>query len=161
MIPIVAALAAKGLDLIGNAVLAKGQEFIEAKLGVTLEPDIDDATAEKLRSLQFEHEEALLELGIKAQALALEEKRIDSDNMKDARKMGAALAYAPSALNQNIVPILALLTLAAGIGLLVWATESEIRMAAVSFIMMPLGYYFGSSSGSKSKQEMIDRGLIK
>ena len=153
MAPLIASLLSSGLSLLGNAVLEKGKDYVEKKLGIELPDENSPVSPEKLaelRQLEFDHEEALQQLAIRRVELELAD--IDS-----ARKMGAKLSESNYWLNGNIVPILAIFTITCGMLMLWLSTNSEVRMAAVSFVMMPLGYYFGSSSGSKAKQETIER----
>ena len=80
MIPIVAGLlttlAENGLGLLSSAIQAKGKEVVENTLGVKI-PDAPTAEdVAKLRQLQYEHEEKLLELGIKK--AELEQKELEA-----------------------------------------------------------------------------------
>jgi hypothetical protein len=68
MIPIIGALlgtlAESGLTLLSSAIQAKGKEVVENTLGVKIPDNPTPADVEKLRQLQYDHEERLLELGI-------------------------------------------------------------------------------------------------
>lgn len=68
MIPIVGALlgtlAENGLGLLASAIQAKGKQVVEEKLGVKISDNPGPEEVAKLRQLQFEHEERLIELGI-------------------------------------------------------------------------------------------------
>jgi hypothetical protein len=79
MIPIIGALlgtlAQNGLGLLSSAIQAKGKEVVEKTLGVKIPDDPTPADVEKLRQLQFDHEERLLELGI-------EKARIEQEELK-------------------------------------------------------------------------------
>jgi hypothetical protein len=79
MIPIVASLlgtlAQNGLGLLSSAIQAKGKEVVENALGVKISDNPSPADVEKLRQLQFDHEERLLELGI-------EKARIEQEELK-------------------------------------------------------------------------------
>ena len=80
MIPIVGALlgtlAENGLTLLSSAIQAKGKEVVENTLGVKIPDNPTPEDVAKLRQLQYEHEERLLELGIaKAE---LEQKELES-----------------------------------------------------------------------------------
>ena len=79
MIPIVASLlgtlAQNGLGLLSSAIQAKGKEVVENALGVKISDNPSDAEVSKLRQLQFDHEERLLELGI-------EKARIEQEELK-------------------------------------------------------------------------------
>lgn len=79
MIPIVATLlgtlAQNGLGLLSSAIQAKGKEVVENALGVKISDDPSPEEVSKLRQLQYDHEERLLELGI-------EKARIEQEELK-------------------------------------------------------------------------------
>jgi hypothetical protein len=79
MIPIVASLlgtlAQNGLGLLSSAIQAKGKEVVEQTLGVKIADNPSPEEVSKLRQLQFDHEERLLELGI-------EEARLEQEELK-------------------------------------------------------------------------------
>lgn len=77
MIPIVATLlgtlAENGLGLLSSAIQAKGKEVVEKTLGVKIGDNPTPEEVEKLRQLQYDHEERLIELGIEKARLEQEE----------------------------------------------------------------------------------------
>jgi hypothetical protein len=77
MVPIVASLlgtlAQNGLGLLSSAIQAKGKQVVEDALGVKISDNPTDAEVSKLRQLQYDHEERLLELGIEKARLEQEE----------------------------------------------------------------------------------------
>jgi hypothetical protein len=77
MIPIVATLlgtlAENGLGLLSSAIQAKGKEVVEQTLGVKISDNPSPEEVSKLRQLQYDHEERLLELGIEKARLEQEE----------------------------------------------------------------------------------------
>lgn len=77
MIPIIASLlgtlAENGLGLLSSAIQAKGKEVVENALGVKISDNPNPDEVAKLRQLQFDHEERLLELGIEKARLEQEE----------------------------------------------------------------------------------------
>jgi hypothetical protein len=77
MIPIVASLlgtlAQNGLGLLSSAIQAKGKQVVEEKLGIKISDDPGPEEVSKLRQLQYDHEERLLELGIEKARLEQEE----------------------------------------------------------------------------------------
>ena len=153
MLPIVALLAERGLSMLGNAILAKGKEKVEEIIGTKIPETSAGFTPEvtaELRNLEMMHEEKLLELSI-------EESRIYLEDTKDARNLGVELSKSTSWLNQNVMPILALGTVGASAGMLWLSNSADVKMAATSFITMVLGYFFGSSKGSKDKQELLNK----
>ena len=79
MIPIVGALlgtlAESGLGLLSSAIQAKGKDVVEKTLGVKIPDNPTPEDVSKLRQLQYDHEERLLELGI-------EKARIEQEELK-------------------------------------------------------------------------------
>jgi hypothetical protein len=77
MIPILGALlgtlAENGLGLLSSAIQAKGKEVVEKTLGVKIPDNPTPEDVAKLRQMQFDHEERLLELGIEKARLEQEE----------------------------------------------------------------------------------------
>jgi hypothetical protein len=80
MIPIVASLlgslAENGLGLLSSALQAKGKEVVEKTLGVKIPDNPSPEDVAKLRQLQFEHEERLIELGIEKAKMELAEMEL-------------------------------------------------------------------------------------
>jgi hypothetical protein len=112
MIPIVGALlgtlAESGLSLLSSAIQAKGKEVIENTLGVKIPDNPTPADVEKLRQLQYDHEERLLELGIEKAKLEQEELKAllaaqasQENNVSDRWKADMA---SDSWLSKNIRP---------------------------------------------------------
>jgi hypothetical protein len=61
--PIPAALGAiltpllgNGLNLVANAVMAKGKDYVEKKLGVELKPDMSSEDIARIKIAEMEHE---------------------------------------------------------------------------------------------------------
>ena len=149
MAPLVAALAAKGFSLLADAVMAKGKDVIEEKLGVSLDASVQSESGLlQLKQLEFDHQEFLVQSAIASDRLYFEDT-------KSARELSIELSKSDSWLNQNIMPMLAIGTVSISSSLLWFTSETDVKMAAVSFITMVLGFFFGSSSGSKNKQEQL------
>jgi hypothetical protein len=112
MIPIVASLlgtlAQNGLGLLSSAIQAKGKEVVENALGVKISDTPSPEEVSKLRQLQFDHEERLLELGIEKARLEQEElkallaaKVAEDNNVTDRWKADMA---SDSWLSKNVRP---------------------------------------------------------
>ena len=153
--PLLTTLASQGLTLLSSAVMAKGQQVVEQQLGVKL----DTASSVELRKLELEHEEWLMDNVLKNKQLELEETRTYMADVQGARGLGVELSKATGWLNQNIMPVLALLTVFSSSMMLWYSPNADVKMAATSFITMVLGYFFGSSKGSKDKQEQLMKGV--
>lgn len=113
MIPIVGTLlgtlAESGLGLLSSAIQAKGKEVVENTLGIKIPDAPTPADVEKLRDLQFKHEERLIELGIEKAKMELAELELlskaaqnDADNVTDRWKSDMS---SDSWLSKNIRPI--------------------------------------------------------
>lgn len=112
MIPIAAALlttlAENGLGLLSSAIQAKGKQVVEEKLGVKISDNPSPEDVAKLRQLQYDHEERLLELGIEKARLEQEELKAllaaqanQENNVSDRWKADMA---SDSWLSKNIRP---------------------------------------------------------
>lgn len=112
MIPIVATLlgtlAQNGLGLLSSAIQAKGKEVVESTLGVKISDNPSPEEVAKLRQLQYDHEERLLELGIEKARLEQEELRVllaaqanQENNVSDRWKADMA---SDSWLSKNVRP---------------------------------------------------------
>lgn len=160
MAPIVASLLANGLSLLGNAVLAKGKEAVEARFGIAL-PDGDKPlppeVVVQLKQLEMQHEQSLIEAGIRQHEAELAETKAYLADTASARDMNTRINESENAewLPKNIAAILALVVVLGG-GAMLWTTaQPDVRTAAVGLITMVLGFYFGTSSSSRKKDETI------
>jgi hypothetical protein len=113
MIPILGALlgtlAENGLGLLSSAIQAKGKEVVENTLGVKIPDNPTPEDVAKLRQLQYDHEERLLELGIEKAKLEMAELELlakaaqsDAENVTDRWK---ADMNSDSWLSKNIRPM--------------------------------------------------------
>ena len=113
MLPILASLlgtlAENGLGLLSSAIQAKGKDVVEKTLGVKIPDAPTSEDVAKLRQLQFDHEERLLELGIEKAKMELAELDLlakaaqnDADNITDRWEADMA---SDSWLSKNIRPM--------------------------------------------------------
>lgn len=158
--PLLTKLAANGLDLIASAVMAKGKDLVEKELGVDIDQDLatDEGTL-KLKQLQLDREERLLQLALDEKKLDLQYYQADAGDRDSARKREVALFEADADwFNRSIASILALVVIiGGGYFLTSTGTQENIKFAIISLMSMVLGYYFGSSRGSLSKDAAISR----
>ena len=112
MVPIVASLlttlASNGLGLLSSAIQAKGKQVVEQTLGVKISDNPSDAEVAKLRQLQYDHEERLLELGIEKARIEQEELsallRAQANQEDNVSKRWQADMASDSWLSKNIRP---------------------------------------------------------
>jgi len=162
MIPIIGALlgtlAENGLGLLSSAIQAKGKEVVENTLGIKIPDNPTPAYVEKLRDLQFKHEERRIELGIEKAKLELAEMEMlakaaqnDADNITDRWE---ADMNSDSWLSKNIRPM-SLIAIFMGYFLFAMmsayglnANESYVTLLG-NWGMLIMGAYFGGRTVEK------------
>ena len=162
MIPIVASLlgtlAQNGLGLLSSAIQAKGKEVVENTLGVKIPDAPTPEDVSKLRQLQFEHEERLLELGIEKAKMELAELQLFADAAKNednnVTDRWDADMSSDSWLSKNIRPM-SLIAIFLGYFLFALmsaygynANESYVTLLG-NWGMLVFGAYFGSRTVEK------------
>jgi hypothetical protein len=113
MIPIVASLlttlASNGLGLLSSAIQAKGKEVVENTLGIKIPDNPSSEDVAKLRQLQYDHEERLLELGIEKARIEQEELQAlltaQANQEDNVSKRWEADMSSDSWLSKNIRPM--------------------------------------------------------
>lgn len=174
VLAIVAPLLKNGMSLLANAVMAKGKDYVEDKFNVKLGPDLTPEQVVALKSAEMEHEEELRRLAIEERKLSLSEIDMQFKDVSDARRREVEIATSDKAplLNKLISPILALVVLLLTFVLFgivmfdpspVDATRKDLLVYVLGVLSaissQIVGYYFGSSIGSKDKQDTLDRVL--
>jgi len=162
MIPILGALlgtlAENGLGLLSSAIQAKGKEVVEKTLGVKIPDNPTPEDVAKLRQMQFDHEERLLELGIEKARLEQEELKAllaaqanEEDNV--SQRWDADMA-SDSWLSKNIRPM-SLVAIFTGYFLFSMmsafgynANESYVNLLG-QWGMLIMGAYFGGRTIEK------------
>ena len=174
MIPVVGALLGQGLNLVANAVMAKGKDWVENKLGVELKPDMTSEDYSKLQIAQMQHEEELLKLKLEDNKLDLQELELRLKDTDSARNREVEIATSEKAplINKIVTPVLALGVTAITFvlfGILMF-DRSPVEPSRKDILVYVLGaltaistqvisYYFGSSVGSKDKSAQLDKVL--
>jgi hypothetical protein len=171
---IVQPLLANGLGLVANAVMAKGQAWVEGKTGVKLQPNMPPEEVAQLQMAQMEHEEELMRLKIEDNKLDLEELGMRLKDTDSARNREIAITTSKDAplLNKIVTPLLALSLLFITFILfgVVMFDNSPVESSRKDILIYILGvlsaistqivsYYFGSSQGSKDKSEALEKAL--
>lgn len=170
MIPILAELLQNGLSLLGNAFLAKGQDWVEQKTGIKLGPNMPPEQIVALKQAEMAHEEELLKLRQEDNRLDTARLELGLRDTADARDREVKIATAPDAplLNKIITPLLALAVILLTFGLfgIVMFDATPVDASRKDVLIYVLGvlsavstqvasYYFGSSAGSAVKNETI------
>ena len=95
--PLLAKLAENGLEMVGNAIMAKGKEVVEEKLGVKIPDDpakISPELVQQLHIRKMEHEEFLIDAGIRQRDQEIREYEVQVDDTKSARERDMAMMQA-------------------------------------------------------------------
>ena len=168
-------LLGNGLNLVANAVMAKGKDFVEKKLGVELKPDMSPEDLAKIQIAQMEHEEELMRLRIEDDKLDLAELQMLLKDTNDARQREVQIANSDKAplINKIVTPVLALSILLLTFVLfgVVMFNDTPVEASRKDILIYILGvlsaiasqivsYYFGSSAGSKEKTDAL-KGAMK
>lgn len=171
--PIVAKLAENGLNLLVNAVTSKGKEFVEDKLGVDLDKEIMTEEGRiKLRSLELEHEEFLINAAQKEAENRLKDKELDIQNTANAQEMNTKIqeSYNASDIAKKGPYYLDFLVIGSTLilaGILLFngvppVNKELVYMAFGSLVTMCgtiLNFHRGSSQGSKDNSEALRKAL--
>jgi len=174
MMPLIQSLLSNGLGLVANAVMAKGKEFVEDKLGVKLAPDMSPEQIAQIKIAEMQHEEELMRLRLEENKLDLEELGMRLKDTDSARNRETAIATSKDAplLNKVITPILALSILLITLVLfsIVMFQDAPLDSSRKDVLIYILGvlsaistqivsYYFGSSQGSNDKSEALVKAI--
>ncbi len=174
LLPILQPLLSNGLNLVANAVLAKGKKVVEDKLGVELKPDMSPEDMAKVQIAAMEHEEELMRLRLEEDKLDLAELELRLKDVNSARDRETAIATSKDAplLNKIVTPVLALGIVGLTFILfgVVMFDASPVEASRKDILIYVLGvlsaiatqivsYYFGSSAGSKEKTEQLKEAL--
>jgi hypothetical protein len=162
MIPIVASLlgtlAQNGLGLLSSAIQAKGKEVVENTFGIKIPDSPTPEDVAKLRQLQYDHEDRLIELGIMKAQAELEELKVfalaaqnEDNNVSDRWKADMS---SDSWLSKNIRPMS---LVAIFVGYFIFAMMSAFGLNAnESYVqllgqwgMLIMGAYFGGRTIEK------------
>lgn len=168
MLPIVATLLQSGLSLLGNAVLAKGQDVIEEKLGVKLDDMAQtNEGMVKLRELEMHHEEFLVNASITKKEQDLKEQQMAYADTASARNMQVAALQQSDVFSKRFIYFFA-----SGWSILAcvyigFITFGNIPQANQRFADTILGFilgtviatiiqfFYGTSKGSRDKDENL------
>ena len=174
LLPLLQPLLSNGLNLVANAVAAKGKDYVEKKLGVELKPDMSPEDIIRLKTAEMEHEEELMRLRIEDDKLDLAELELrlkDTDSARDREVQISTSDKAPL-LNKIVTPVLALSILLLTFVLfgVVMFDNTPVESSRKDILIYILGvlsaistqivsYYFGSSQGSKDKSDQLKEAL--
>jgi hypothetical protein len=162
---LIAPLLAQGLNLIANAALVKGKQWVEEKTGINLEQPISNEDMLRLRQYEMEHEEELLRLRLEDNRLDLEAFKTEVQDRASARDRDAWYVR----MGRHNFRADAMVLVAAGaVAMLVWMVwrQSDLNEYVKGIVTLVLGRFlgyldniynfeFGTTRGSQNKDETI------
>lgn len=165
--PLITKLAEQGLGMLGDAILAKGKDVVEDKLGIKIPDDPAKLTPELLQELQvrtMQHEEFILDAGIRKQQLELDETKAFLGDRQDAR--GRDKEFIKAGRNNQRGDILAYMAIGALLvdGLFLSFLEVPkgnrdlllvILGALIAIVKDVYGFEFGSSKDSQRNAQAV------
>jgi len=162
MAPLIAALIKGGLGVLANAVIAKGKDVIQDKLGVDIESALGTEEGKlELKQLEFKHEEFLIE----AAAKKAEQDNLNTANARDMNTEIQKSQYS-SSIAKEAAYYLDFLIIAAtlGIAYIIFLSEDklvnqELAYTAFGALLTMCGtilnFHRGTSSSSRNKDDTI------
>jgi hypothetical protein len=174
MLPaILVPLLSQGLNLLGNAVLAKGKDWVKEKTGVDLDKaSLSQEDYVKLKQFEMDHEEELIRLRQEDDKLGFEIEKAYLEDTQSARNMQVAALNQTDVFAKRFVYYFAIFWgfMACGyIGAITFGhiPEGNIRFAdtILGFILgtimaQIIAFFYGSSKSSQSKDDVI-HGVIE
>lgn len=162
---LLAPILAQGMNLVANAVLAKGKSWVEEKAGVRLDQPLSTEDMTKLRQFEMEHEEELLRIRLEHNKLDLQALELEVKDRGSARERDAwFVRMGRHNFRADIMFVLAVAMISALV-YIVWKdnTINEYVKGIVTLVLGRfLGYLdniynfeFGTTRNSKSKDETI------
>ncbi len=147
MLPIVQALMAQGLTLLGNAVMAKGKEVVEEKLGIVLKNDPSPEDLASYRKAEMEHEQFLIEA-------ALAKEQVAQGNVTERWK---ADMLSDSWLSKNIRPMVLMYLLGTySVLSLLSAFEVNVTQAYVELLAQMLMLVMSAYFCGRTLEKVVD-----
>lgn len=151
---IVSSLIQNNLPKVAQAVVDKGLDYVQEKTGIELKPDMSQEEVKALREAAQKHEEFMVEQANK--------------NTDSARQMQIAALQQDDKFSKRFVMYLAIFWSVASCTYIGFVTFSQIPEANLRFVDTLLGvcigtvittilnFFYGSSAGSKAKQDLIE-----
>ena len=168
MAPLLASLVAQGLNLVGNAVMVKGKEWIQEKTGVDVNSTmLTEADYLKLKQFEMDHQEELLRIQQDDDRISVELQKAFLQDTQSVRTLQVAALNQNDVFSKRFVYYYATYWSVAAciyIGFITFGNipEANIRFAdtILGFILGTViaqiaNFFFGSSSSSQSKDRLI------
>lgn len=160
LMSIVSGLIEKGLPKVADAVMEKGVDYVQDKLGIELKPEneMTDDDVARLKERAMQHEEFMAEIDAR-----------DRDSARN-REIEIATSEKAPMINKVVTPLLALGVVGLSFVLFSILIFVQVKPEAKDILIYILGvlsaavtqilsYYFGSSQGSKDKEQQLKEAM--
>ena len=169
MIPVIlTTLLSQGMNLVANAALSKGKEWVKEKTGVDLEKaSLSSDELLKLKQFEMDHEEELLKLRQNDDKLSAELEIAYLKDVQSARDMQVTALNQEDEFSKRFIYYFSLiwsLSAITYIGAITFLTvpEDNVRFADTilgmlmgTLIAQIMNFFYGSSRSSQTKDDMI------
>ena len=167
LVALLGPLLQNGLNLLGNAVLAKGQDWVEKKTGVKLGPNLTPEQIVLLKQAEMEHEVELMRLAQEDRKLNLAEIDAFLQDTQSARSMQGEALKQEDLFAKRFIYYFSIFWSAAAVLYVAGITfghvpEQNVRFAdtVLGFLLGTLisqivGFFYGSSRSSQAKDKII------
>lgn len=169
MLPaIIQPLIAGGLNLLANAAMAKGKEWIQQKTGVDIDKaNLSNEEYAKLQQYEMDHEEELLRLKNEDNRISAELEMAYLKDVQSARKMQETAINSDDQFVRRFIYYFAIFWAICAVAYIGFITFGEIPKDNVRFADTILGFllgtimasivnfFYGSSKGSHDKTSVI------
>ena len=160
MLPIVASivsgLISNGLPKLADAVMDKGVEYVEEKTGLKLKPEGEASPEDyaRLKEAAMKHEEFLVDAEIKDRANARDMAKAAMQSSDPfVRRFTYYFITVWSVFAMVYIPLITFSNIPDGN---VRFADTVLGFILATVVATILNFFFGSSAGSKAKQETIE-----
>lgn len=166
--PLVASLFSAGLNTLGNAVLAKGKDYVEEKLNVNLDEMVStDEGKIKLAEIELNKQDILQKFILEKREQELREDKMSYENTDSARRMQMAALSQGDIFSKRFAYYFGA----------IWSLAAMVYIGFITFGYIPpentrfadtilgfvlgtvvatiINFFFGSSNGSKTKEAAL------
>jgi hypothetical protein len=164
---LIAPLLAQGLNLLGNAVLVKGKEWLEQQTGVSLDKPLSPEDTLKLRQFEIEREQELIKLRQVDDRLSADMELAYLKDRQDARARDNEFTRTGRPNYRSHIMFMLAVAMVGVVIWIVWKDPSINEYVKGIFTLVLgrfLGYLdniynfeFGTTRGSRDKDDTINR----
>ncbi len=168
MTPLIMAVLQQGLQILGGALISKGNDVVEKKRGIAIDKALGTAEGRiKLKQLEMEHEQWLVEADIRRNEQELQGFKIEVEDRGSARARDAEFIKAGMHNARADMMFILAVVIICGLVYIVWKDQSVNEYVKGIFTLVLgrfLGYLdniynfeFGTTRNSRTKDVTIEQ----